>query len=192
LKVTILGNGPSLNKVEPPTILTVGINISYLKHWSPWALSMDTDAINRMVKEATPGKFIFPLERAPEELRKHLGNSLESLSLEHCTPGYSSIPKFVKYSGSFAYWYTLTYLEFDEIYLLGFDMDSDIGNFDRGLQILLPIIPGGLLVAGKADSFNYQNHMDSLKEVWKNSGKETKTSIWYKDCWIPIEERWDK
>jgi len=185
MKVTILGNGPSLNKVKPPTNLTVGVNISYLKYWSPWAISMDKDAIIRMAKEAIPAKFVFPIARTPEDLRDSMTN-LEIVDKK------SHIPSYVKYSGPFAYWYTLAYLEFDEVYLLGFDMESDVGHFDRGLNILLPIIPGGLLLPAEASSFNYQHQMDSLKEVWKNFGKKVKTSIWYIDRWIPIEERWNK
>jgi len=168
MKVTILGNGPSLETVALPTSEnhTVGVNLSYLKYWSPWVTSMDRRAMKTAIDEATPIKFVFAAGRILETIKTD--KEIE----------FVARPPYIKYSGPFAYWYTLTHLtNYDEIYLLGFDLDSDPGHFhDKDVERIS----------------HYTLHRKSLKATWEDVGKEVDTKIWYIDKWIPIEERWDK
>jgi hypothetical protein len=162
-KATILGNGPSLTTVPIPTPKTIGVNASYLYRLSPIAISFDKQAISRMVKETAPKKFVFAVGRVPIEVK----------SVELTEVQLVETPKFIKYSGPFAYWYALEFLKLDEIYLLGFDMDANRGHFHGEGKVLS----------------HYHHHRKSLQKVWEESGQTTNTKIWCIDKWINMEER---
>jgi len=166
MKVTILGNGPSLAKVALPTSLTIGVNQSYKKYWSPWAASVDIEAIFDMIVEANPAKYIFPFSRTP------ITALLPNIDFEDSPSNIRPI-----FSGPYAYWYTLTHLKFFKtIYLLGFDLDSDLGHFYKTKKPLM----------------DYSLHKVALKKILESSSRKVETKIWYKYRWMELEERLEK
>jgi len=163
LKVTILGNGPSLKDIPLPTYWTVGVNKSYLKYWSPWAASLDFVAIFEMVVNAHPATYVFPFSRTP-------------IMVMQSNMDFAEPPSFIRpiFSGPYAYWYTLTNLTFfNEIYLLGFDLDADLGHFYPTNKPL----------------DDYSLHKVALGKILAAYGRTTKTNIWYVDRWMPLEKR---
>lgn len=115
----VLGCGPSLNEVcIPPHVFTIGVNTSYLKHWSPIYTTCDSAALRRDYGRAAALHYISGIR--PEKVDLHGRKDIEY-------SGYITIAR----SGTLAYWAALKLFKADFVKLVGFDMDWKQGHFNE-------------------------------------------------------------
>ena len=131
MDIWVLGCGPSLGEVQiPPDVFTIGINDSYLHHWSPIYVTTDANALRRDYPEnkaqalvyytgINPERPIPPIERLP-------GRPLDSV--------YKPERPSLRKSGVFAAWVAVKCFKATSIHFIGLDMEIRRGHFSGALE----------------------------------------------------------
>ncbi len=112
----MLGCGPSLRDIcIPPHAFSIGVNNSYLKHWSPIYATCDSKALKRDVNRAHALSYYSAVNPKKVGVERKDVVFFEGLRVAR--------------SGTFAYWLALQCFKATKVYLAGFDMDFRQGHF---------------------------------------------------------------